>query len=53
MGDGHGWSGPGGVQVDSAGVNPSDVDIVNYEDVELRLAGRGGKTDTANKLAYD
>ena len=49
MGEGNGWPGLGGVHVDGAGVDPSDVDIGNDEGVELRLVGRLGdcKTDTA------
>ena len=55
MGEGHGGSGLGGVDggVDGAGVDPSDVDIGNDEGLELRLAGRGGRTDTSIVLAYD
>ena len=55
MGEGNGGSGLGGVDrgVDCASVDPSGVDISSDEGLELRLAGRDGRADTASMHAYD
>ena len=52
MGEGNGGSGLGGVDggVDGASVDPSGVDIGSDEGLELRLAGRGDRADTANMI---
>ena len=51
----NGGSGLEGVDrgVDSASVDLSGVDICSDEGLELRLAARGGRADTARMLAYD
>ena len=51
----NGGSGLEGVDrgVDSASVHLSGVDIGSDKGLKLRLAGRGGRADTASMHAYD